>query len=78
MSTMTPKSMFFYFVHWMYDVIWCRTIFHCSFLYVIVLKVSISFANKNISEFLSHLYIIQIVVVLKPNPEEWRSHFVPF
>ena len=47
MSTMTPKSMFFYFVDWMYDVIWCRTIFHCSFLYVI------SFANKNVSEFLS-------------------------
>ena len=53
MSTMTPKSMFFYFVDWMYDVIWCRIIFHCSFLYVIVLKVSISFANKNVSEFLS-------------------------
>ena len=50
MSTMTPKSMFFNVVDWIYDVIWCRAIFQCTFIYVIVLKVSISFANKNVSE----------------------------
>ena len=42
MSTMTPKSMFLNFVDWIYDVIWCRAIFQCTFIYVIVLKVVIT------------------------------------